>query len=129
MLTEGVDMCPRALVVADDPSRAERWSGWLEHSGFVVVTCPGPALAWNCPRVVGLPCVRREMADVAVVDLSGERAARDCTRLPDDDTTVFVSDVPMGSSAPYGPAALLAAVGTALAAPSRTRVPAGDPGR
>jgi hypothetical protein len=77
-------------VVTDDPARAERWAAWLEHAGFETFACPGPGVAWNCPRVYGGRCVRREMVDAAVVDLACDEEASNCTTVPDDGTTVFV---------------------------------------
>lgn len=83
-----------ALVVGEDRDRVRRWSAWLEQGGFVTFVCPGPRLTWNCPRLDGEPCPRREMADVAVVavhqDATGEE--RLCTTVPDDGTTVLLRD-------------------------------------
>ena len=85
---------PDVLIVADDPVSIRRWSAWLEQSGCNVLLCRGPRLNWTCPRLDGEPCPRRELADVAVVAVPaggwGEEPV--CTKIPDDGTTVLLSD-------------------------------------
>lgn len=82
------------LVVGDDPDRLGRWSAWLEQAGWTAFVCLGPPLTWECPRLDGEPCPRRELADVAVVALSLDEwgAERLCTKVPDDGTTVLLGD-------------------------------------
>lgn len=80
----------RALVVTDDPGRLDRWTAWLELAGFETTTCEGPGITFNCPRVYGGRCARREMVDVAVVDIECDDDARSCTKMPDDGSTVLV---------------------------------------
>lgn len=125
---------PTALVVSEDSCLQDRWCAWLEQTGFLPLTCPGPHVVWSCPRLDGLPCPRRELADVALVELGwsdngelyGGNAVRSCTKLPDDGRTVFVrfSAEPVGAeegahiSSPVTPAQLTAA---AWAAYRKTR--------
>lgn len=82
------------LIVGKEPARFRCWAAWLEEAGCNVLICPGPRLTWDCPRLDGEPCPRRELADVAVVrvpiDGWGEEAL--CTRVPDDGTTVLLAD-------------------------------------
>lgn len=82
------------LIVGKEPARFRRWGAWLEQAGCSVLICPGPRLTWDCPRLDGEPCPRRELADVAVVEVPvdswGEEAL--CTRVPDDGTTVLLAD-------------------------------------
>ena len=116
-----------ALIVSEDSSRASRWAQWLEQVGFITLTCQGPDLAWQCPRLEGQRCPRRELADVAVVELGppvwtephGGWTARSCTKLPDDGSTVFVhqphleatfSEEQLHLASPATPAAFVAAV-------------------
>jgi len=88
---------PHALIVSQDPGTLERWSRWLETVGFEVSACPGPHVMWACPRLEGEACPRRQLADVAIVDLAssdagelyGGFAERMCTTIPDDGRTVF----------------------------------------
>jgi hypothetical protein len=44
----------------------------------------------DCPRTHGARCVLREVADVAIVDLSCDDDADLCTRVPRDGSTIFV---------------------------------------
>lgn len=84
----------KVLVVGENADQLQRWSIWLEQAGWTAVMCPGPNLTWGCPRADGLPCPRRELADVAVVALSDDerKEERLCTKVPDDGTTVFLKD-------------------------------------
>ena len=80
----------RVLIVTDDPTTSDRWSAWMELEGLTPIVCAGPGGDLDCPRLHGQQCVRREMADVAVVDLDCDDDADLCARVPDDDTSVFV---------------------------------------
>lgn len=116
-----------ALIVSYDGARAARWGVWLEQAGFFTTTCPGLYLSNQCPRFNGEPCPRRELVEVAVVDLDsaepaqlcGDWAQRTCTKLPDDGSTVFVHgpehagrfrDDQLHATNPSFPAALVAPV-------------------
>ncbi|MBI3647953.1 MAG: hypothetical protein HY240_04285 [Actinobacteria bacterium] len=108
-------MNARALVVSDDPSRIERWSAWLEHAGYATFSCQGPGIALGCPRTYGQRCVRREMVDVAVVDLGCDDLVSCCTKVPDDHGTVFVGDAAPATGSPVDdPVELIGAVDLAL---------------
>ncbi|HEX9711991.1 MAG TPA: hypothetical protein VGB52_05470 [Actinomycetota bacterium] len=114
------------LVVCEDPGRTGTWTGWLEGSGYSTMRCSGPTEA-PCPRLAGLPCALRQIADAAVVEvqgpdqqqLHGEVGERGCTTLPDDGTTIFVAAGDIGARAtlrhPVAPTDLLGAVERALA--------------
>lgn len=87
------------LIVSEDPARLGRWSEWLARAGYTTLRCPGPTMT-SCPRLNGMPCGLRQIADAAVVEVQGpgepypygEWRARGCTTLPDDGTTIFVSE-------------------------------------
>jgi len=80
----------RVLVVTDDPATSDVWAAWLELAGHTPIVCPGPGGDLDCPRIHGQRCVRREMVDVAVVDLDCDEDADLCARVPDDGGSVFV---------------------------------------
>lgn len=119
-----------ALIVSEDAVKTSQWCAWLEQAGFASFSCPGPRLAWQCLRLHGEPCPRRELADVAVVDVqsfdpiesSGGYAETSCTKLPDDRSTVFVRIPNVGPrgqqeelhlTPPVAPGSLIAAARTA----------------
>jgi len=87
------------LIVGENPARTSTWRDWLERAGYSTLICPGPTLT-PCPRLGAARCALREIADVAVVEVQGPGEAHPygewhehaCTRLPDDGTTIFVSD-------------------------------------
>ena len=87
-----------ALVVTEDLVELARLTDWLERGGFIPVACAGPRLRDRCPRTEGAPCLLRDAVDVAVVgtlslqrtDPHSKPISIDCTKMPDDGTTVFV---------------------------------------
>jgi hypothetical protein len=81
--------CGRVLVVTDDPATSEGWTAELELAGYDAVTCSGPGVAMDCPRLHGVRCTLRECAEVAVVDLDCDSDAAVCHTVPDDGGTVF----------------------------------------
>jgi len=98
---ESVEPLPRnVLIVGEDFVRRGTWGRWLRRMGFHTATCPGPHVVPGCPRLDGDPCPLREWAHVAVVDVATPEAMdlyggwpeRLCTRLPDDQLTLFVHD-------------------------------------
>jgi hypothetical protein len=85
------------LVVTADQARATRWTRWLERSGYLTLTCGSSTSNPDCPRLAGERCSRRQIFDLAVVDLpagSDCSPLLTCTKLPDDARTVFVADDP-----------------------------------
>jgi hypothetical protein len=80
----------RALVVTDDLERAATWMGWCRGAGYTTAGCAGPGLVLDCPRGHGARCVLREVADVAIVDLSCDDDADLCTKIPRDGSTIFL---------------------------------------
>jgi hypothetical protein len=80
----------RVLVVTDDVDARDFWTASLELAGYDTHTCPGPGEASDCPRLHGVRCVQREVAEVAVVDLDCDEDASVCAKVPDDGGTVFV---------------------------------------
>jgi hypothetical protein len=118
------------VLVVGAGDRVARWTRWLEGAGWNAFVCAGPELAWECPRIHGERCARRELADVAVITPDGQPddAERICTRLPDDGTTITVTEaeIPFGQgvSIPHpSPGPLVDAVRAALLA----RTPATGP--
>jgi hypothetical protein len=96
-----VDPRPRnVLIVGEDFVRRGTWGRWLRRAGFHTATCPGPHVVPGCPRLDGDPCPLREWAHVAVVDvalpealdLGSDWVEQLCTRLPDDQLSLFVHD-------------------------------------
>ena len=96
------------IVVSGDAERAGRWSSWLRWAGYMTLTCPGPEAVEDCPRLDGGRCSRRQLFDLAVVDVepsAGSETAggwpqRVCTKVPDDRRTVFVDE--LGVDPPFG---------------------------
>jgi hypothetical protein len=97
----------RVLVVTDDADSQEFWTASLELAGYDTDTCPGPGAARDCPRLHGVRCVLREVAEVAVVDLDCDEDALACAKVPDDGGTVFIRD---SDASPTGRGELLRAV-------------------
>jgi hypothetical protein len=95
-----VDESLNVLIVGEDARRMAAWTSWLTHAGHRVSTCPGPTLN-PCPRMGAGRCLLREDADVAVVEVQGpgderpygEWGDHGCTTVPDDGTTVYVSQI------------------------------------
>jgi hypothetical protein len=85
-----MDAPQRALVVTDDLERAATWMGWCRRAGYTTTGCVGPGRTLDCPRIHGAQCVLREVADVAIVDLSCDDDADLCTKLPKDGSSIFV---------------------------------------
>ena len=89
---------PRPLLVSKDFVTRQRWALWLQVEGLDVATCAGPGAVVRCPRALGLSCVLREWADVAVIDVGAGDDARgaweslSCTKLRDDTRTLLVHD-------------------------------------
>jgi hypothetical protein len=57
------------LVVSDDIWTLTRWTNWLGEAGFSAIPCTGPDVQRGCPRLEGEPCMAREAADVAIIDI------------------------------------------------------------
>jgi len=87
----------KVLVVSEDYQLLVDSIGTLRAWGFRPITCPGPNVSPDCPRLTGQSCPLRESAEVALVDVDpygvGERfevwSERVCTTLPDDGRTCF----------------------------------------
>ena len=97
----------RVLVVTDDADSQDFWTASLELVGYDTDTCLGPGAARDCPRLHGIRCVLREVAEVAVVDLDCDEHAMACAKVPDDGGTVFIR---RSDTSPTGRGELLHAV-------------------
>ncbi|HEX6581910.1 MAG TPA: hypothetical protein VF195_13735 [Actinomycetota bacterium] len=86
----------KALVVTPSLERAGLWSGWLRSAGYMSLSCAGPGLTHDCPRLRGAICPLRQAVSLAVVDVNSDPSAQCCTILPDDGSTV--SFRPVGSN-------------------------------
>ena len=136
-----IGRAPNVLIVSEDYPMLTNAVRTLRTWGFSPITCPGPNLSPDCPRLAGEPCPLRECAETALVDVdphgTGESRStwqeRVCTRLPDDGRTTFVvrgagRAVPWEGCLP-APAtltegALIALVEQALDPPARGRAAA-----
>jgi len=136
-----VGRAPNVLIVTEDYPMLRNAVRTLRTWGFSPITCPGPNVSPDCPRLAGEPCPLREYAETALVDVdphgTGESRStwqeRVCTRLPDDGRTTFVvrgagRDVPWEGCVP-APAtltegALIALVEQGLESPARGRAAA-----
>jgi hypothetical protein len=78
----------KALVVTPNLERAGLWSGWLRGAGYTSLSCVGPGLTHDCPRLRGAICALRQAVSLAVVDVNSDPSAERCTILPDDGSTV-----------------------------------------
>jgi len=86
------------LIVSEERGRASRWAAWLARRGFVSLWCVGPQVNEDCPRLDGRTCGRRELFDLALIDLTELPALewqsawpqRFCVKARDDRRSVFV---------------------------------------
>ena len=92
------------IVVSPDAERANRWSTWLGAAGYESMVCPGPREVAHCPLVEGTRCSRRELFDIAVLDIRAPQDAAEavsgglCLKDPDDGRTVVVSSASVPAS-------------------------------
>jgi hypothetical protein len=80
----------KALVVTPDLERAGVWSGWLRRAGYISLSCVGPGLTHDCPRLRGEACPLRQAASLAAIDVDSDPSAERCTTLPDDGSTISI---------------------------------------
>ena len=124
-----------AVVVSPDEQRARTWSAWLRGAGYATVICPGPE-GMDCPRLDGERCLRRQLFDLAVIDVEPTDGAetwggwpqRACTKEPDDGRSVLVggseaqppfADSSIWLAGPPTPESLVAAIRRAGRTPLR----------
>jgi hypothetical protein len=120
------------LIVTDEPGTARDWTLWLQKEGFLTITCPGPHQR-QCPKSERLPCLIREIVDVAVVDVPTDQVPGPelaCVNVHDDGSSVFVhrggvghQARPVSISGPATRQALAGAAGCALLLAKRHPAP------